>query len=162
MAVKSGLIAATLACIAWILLALKLGFRNFEVDRYRLYAEMILLFGGILFAIFLTRKKQGYLEYKAAVKSGIVSALLFGLVMCVFTFIYYKFINPGFVDYLIAEAEKTWRQQAATEEKIKQSIEVYRSAYTPFRAFMVSVFMGTLLSLVLSIFLKKKPDQRVA
>jgi hypothetical protein len=106
---------------------------------------------------------QGVMSYGRALGTGVLISLWMALFSAVFTFIYFKFINPGFTDAMVqfqmAEMERKG-MPAATIEQSEGVLRFFSSTpmLTVMSAIMGCVF-GVILSLILAAIFKSKPGQ---
>lgn len=106
---------------------------------------------------------QGVMGYGRAVGTGVLISIWSALFSGIFTFIYFKFINPGFteamVQFQMAEMERKG-MPAATIEQAEGVLRFMSS--TPMLTIMatiMSVIFGIVISLILAAIFKSKPGQ---
>jgi len=79
--------------------------------------------------------------------------------MMVFVYVYYEYINPGYVDYLSAEAQKVLLGNNASREEINAEITIVKYDYglnvQMIRQTLYVLAGGTITSLIAAFFLKK-------
>jgi hypothetical protein len=155
--IKLGIAAGFVNCIAWYLIAKSLGYYSFTIEQYRYFATLILLLFGVTASIYFERKnKNGFIEFKEAVKSGIIFSLVLCLILAIFNFIYYKYLIPDAVDYFVSEVKKNMVLAKAKEEDITKNLETVKSYFGSFRIFMSTLILGIILSLIAGAILRKK------
>ena len=155
--IKLGIAAGIINCVVWYLIAKSLGYYSFTIEQYRYFATLILLLFGITISIYFERKnKNGFIEFKDAVKSGIVYSLVLCVILAIFNYIYYKYMVPDAVEYFASEVKKTMVAAKAKEEDITKNLETVKSYFGSFRMFMSTLILGILLSLIAGAILRKK------
>ncbi len=157
--VKLGFTAGIINCVAWYCFAMSLTFYSLNVEQYRYYVTLLLLLFGVFISVFLERKnKNGFLEFKNAVKYGIVYTLSLATILAIFNYIYYKYIATDAIDYFISDAKKSMALGGMKEEDIVKSLVNVKSYFGSFRVFMSTTILGILLSLLAgAIFQKRDP-----
>ncbi|MBN1926538.1 MAG: DUF4199 domain-containing protein [Prolixibacteraceae bacterium] len=98
--------------------------------------------------------------YGRALGLGVSTMLFASIILAVFSFVLYKFIDPGLIDELITTLEEKYLESGLSEDMIERQIEMQQKLMTP--AFMSvgqvinGVLYGLIISLITSIFMKKK------
>ena len=132
-----------------------------DLGQYIGIVSAIIPIMGIYFGIKERRDKVnfGYISFKDAFRTGIVITFIIGVMIVVFTYIYYEYINPDFVNILSTETEKTLIQNNASRDDINAALEIVRYQYS----FSVQIIQqllfvfvgGTIISIILAFLLKK-------
>ena len=158
----AALVAGILACITWYVTAVQLGFDNLDVDRYRVLILYIFITAGVVISILTTRNKVfgGFITYQSAVRTGLVATIVMALIITAFGTLYYSYINPDFYDVLAAEIERAGKVHNANVQDITNVIAETNKDYGFFRMFTSSLFIGTILSLLASLALKRTPSEK--
>ncbi len=125
------------------------------------YAVMI---GGILWATMQYRNTEemgGYLSYGQSLSYGVMLSLCFGLVSSIFAVLLMTVIDPGYMEKLMDVSRAALLEEGSlTEEQVEMSITMMEKftgnpLFVFFSGLIGSVLIGTLVSLVTSIFTKK-------
>lgn len=159
--IKYGLFSAFVLFV-WMIIEYTLLIPNFhEVGQYIGILSALIPVLGIFFGIKERRDKVnfGYISFKDAFKTGIVITFIIGVMIVVFTYVYYEYINPDFVNYLSAETEKKLIQQNVSREEINAALEIVRYQFS----FSVQIIQqllfvfvgGTIISIIIAMILKK-------
>lgn len=129
------------------------------MELFRYYTTLLILLIGISVSVFFERKKNGgFIEFKDALKCGVLYSVLLSLILAVFNYFYYTFLVPDAVDFFVSEAKKSMVEGKLKEESIAKSLEVVKSYFGSFRMLMSTLIMGIILSLIAGgIFRKKNP-----
>ncbi len=105
---------------------------------------------------------QGKISFSQAVMAGVIISFFAGLVTGIFNFIYVKWINTNFLEFLISESKNLMAGKASPEE-IQKQIEEIKKSFSPSQQFFASVtgtlFYGLIISLVIAIILRNKAPQ---
>jgi hypothetical protein len=106
--------------------------------------------------------KDKSLSYGKGVSTGFLISLYSSLIGSVYGFIHFKFINPNFVDYSIDAAREKWTQAGLSDAQMETAEKGTRLFMSPVMltiiGFLASVAIGLLIALILSAFLKRKPE----
>lgn len=98
--------------------------------------------------------------YPKAFGLGMATTLFASLILAVFTFVLYKFIDPDLISQLMTNSEEALIASGFSDEMVEQQLEMSSKLMSP--AFMsistifVVLFSGLIVSLITAIFLKKK------
>ncbi len=155
--IKLGILAGVINCAAWYGFAKSLGYYSINIEQYRYYVTLLLLLFGIFASVFFTRKSAaGFIDFKVAVKCGIIYAITLALSLAIFNYFYYKYIAVDAVDYFLADARKLMETDKVKEEDIAKYLETLKSYFGFFRMFMSTLLMGVIISLLSGAVLRKK------
>ncbi len=89
------------------------------------------------------------LSYGKGVGTGVLISLISGLMSGVYNFIHFKFINTEFVDYQMELVRAKWEQAEGFTRAMMGPVA--QAIMTP----IMAVFLGLVVSLIASIFLKR-------
>ena len=156
--VKFGIGAGIINCIGWYAVSRSLTYYEVaSIDRYRIFITIALLVTGIFLSVFFQRKaNNGFLDFKYAVKTGILYTLLLASLLAIFNYVYYKYIAPDAIDFYVSEAKKQVFSTNVKPAEILKFEEAVRSYFSSFKMFMSTVIMGVVISLIASGLLQKK------
>jgi hypothetical protein len=100
--------------------------------------------------------------YSKALGLGVSTMFFASLILAIFTFVLYKIIDPGLIDEMISFTENKLLESGISEDMIEKQIEMQRKFMTPAILSLSEVFTvviyGLIISLITSIFLKKKTE----
>ncbi len=120
----------------------------------------VLIFGIIKFR---DEFNGGAITYGSSLGLGTLIGLFAGLIVAVFTFVFYKFIAPELLDVLFVEAKNSYleREPTATASELALYLRLIEFILTPIMLSLATVFSTTffafIFSLIISIFVKRKP-----
>jgi hypothetical protein len=122
-----------------------------------------IIIGGIGFAMWTFAKlntDEG-LPYSRALGLGTLVSLFGSALFAFFTFILYKYIEPGLIDKMLATMEEKLLAQGWKDEAIENMLGAQKKFMSPAILSIAQIFsvtlMGFLFSLILAIFFKKEP-----
>jgi ABC-type antimicrobial peptide transport system permease subunit len=103
----------------------------------------------------------GFITYGNSFLLGFFIVLIGGILASLFSFVLFKFIDPGLVDTMIETArEKMESRGDMSEEQIDMALEMSKTMMSPLWMMIWglagSAFIGAILSLIVSIFMKKE------
>jgi len=117
---------------------------------------------GIIWATiqYRDKEKDGFISYGDAVGYGTLLSLFFGIIIAVFSVLLVTIISPDYMEHVMNIArDKLYEDGRFTEEQIEMSIEMMEKFRGPVLAFIFSViwmvFVGLVISLITSIFIKR-------
>jgi hypothetical protein len=117
--------------------------------------------GAVVYMIkhFRDSLNGGYLRIGQGVGLSALTGLFQGLIMCVFMYVYLTSINPEMMVTMEDQTLRELESQGMSEEQIDQTMEMTKVFLTPgfISGMMIfgSVFMTTLLGLIVSAIMKK-------
>ncbi|MBK6962748.1 MAG: DUF4199 domain-containing protein [Bacteroidales bacterium] len=137
-----------------------------EVDRtgWLNYLTFIILIIGIFIGTKAYRDKHsgGFLSYGQSVGSGVMISLAVGVLMSVFTYLFYEFFDPSELAKIVDVAEQNMADQGLSDEEIEQAMAISSKFMTPLVMSVTVIFgmafWGTIFSLIISLFIKKEND----
>jgi len=128
----------------------------------------VILGAGIYLGIKSTRETvyQGKISFSQAVMTGVIISFLAGLVTGVFNFIYVKWINTEFLEFILAESKKVMEEKAASSEELQQQLDGIQKSFSPSQQFFASLtgtlFYGLIITLVASILLRNRDPHNIS
>ncbi|MCW3085439.1 MAG: hypothetical protein JWP12_2805 [Bacteroidetes bacterium] len=157
--ISIGAAAGIIFSMTWYLMARTMGFYSVNVYVYRNILAFALIIIGVILSIFLTKRGNGgLLEFKEAMKAGMLYSLILASIVALFNYFYYTFITPDTIDYFLNEAKTV----VMADKKIlpadyPQYLDAVRANYGSFRLIPPILFWGLIVSLITGALLNKKP-----
>jgi hypothetical protein len=152
--------------IGVVLTMVSMGFYLAEAmtSPFASYTAYFAMLVGIILATLSWRKEvmNGYISYGQALGFGCLTFLFTGIVSGIFTFVFFQFIDPGAINTLMQASEEALLKSSPElpDEQLDAALEMQRRFMTPvllsITIFFSNVLVGCLMSLITSIFLKKK------
>jgi hypothetical protein len=151
--------------LAIIVFSLILFLLNIARDSALEYLTYLILLGGLFLAQTNFRNKYlgGYIEYGKAFTVGLLASIFLSIIMGIYTFIFFKYIDPGAMEEAMSMVEQKMMDRGMTDMEIEQGVAMARKfqgvgMYTLF-AVVGNIFIGSIFSLITAIFVKKEnPD----
>ncbi|HMQ70482.1 MAG TPA: DUF4199 domain-containing protein [Ignavibacteria bacterium] len=158
---KYGLFSAFLL-IVWMIIFYTLLIPNYhQFGSYVSIIAFFIPFAGIYFGIREKRIRSnfGYITFKDAFKTGMIITLIISVLMMVFVYVYYEYVNPEFLNYLNAEAQKKLLASNASRDEINAELTIINYKYSLnvqlIEQTLYVLAGGTITSAIASFFLKK-------
>ncbi|CAN5645143.1 hypothetical protein BH10BAC5_BH10BAC5_22630 [soil metagenome] len=160
---KYSLITAVLYSV-WIISRYYLGYNTYDIVGDVLYetAGLIFLIGGISLSIREKKNKtgNGSISYGEALKTGFAVTVFSSLLIMVFTFIYYKFVNPDFFTIVMASTKQKLMDSDLSVAQRNTSIESMEKTFSigmqMLQKFSLVMVGGLSLTLIIAWLLSEK------
>lgn len=128
---------------------------------YANLTELVIVALAVPIAIIVARRENdGLINFNSALKTGIGTAAIAGVIVCVFTYLYFKFMNTGMQDNAVSEAMKYAAENNLSEEDAKKTIAGAKQFYSPFMQATSALFgimlAGFFVSVISTLILKKE------
>lgn len=147
----------------WMIIQYTLLVPNFhELGYYVSIVSLIIASAGIYSGIKERRNKTnfGYITYKDAFRTGIVITFIMTIMIVVFTYVYYEYLNPNFVNFLAAETEKKLIQRNSGREEINAAVTIIKYQFSfnvqIIQQLLLMLLGGTIISAVAAYVLKRE------
>jgi len=165
---KSSFLQATLTWglitgLAGVVYTLILYFTGLMQNKPIQFAGMIITILCLYLGIKSVRDQNysGFISYSKSLVTGVLISLFSTIVSLLFIIILYTIIDSGLIDIALQESANQMAGRGMSEDQIEKGLAISRKFFIPFMAFGV-LFFGTLsgfvISLILSIFLKKEEN----
>jgi hypothetical protein len=141
---------------------LDLTFNNAQGYIFLLIEAVILFF---LLKSYRDNVKFGMITYGESLGAGVVICLYYSLIMAVFIYLLYTVIDTELVAKQLAFAEETMQKKGLPQESIDMAMKMQEkfmkpAIMAPFGIIM-NMFFGLVLSLLVSIFIRKEGNPLV-
>jgi hypothetical protein len=155
---NSGLILGLVA----IVYSLVVYFMDLSFNKVQGYVFLVVLIFLLFFLIRSYRNNSlfGNITYGQALGAGVVICLYYAIISAVFTYILYAYIDPELSKKQLAFMEEVLQQKGMSQEIIDASLKMQEkflkpAIIAPF-SILANMFYGTIISLIVSIFVKKE------
>jgi hypothetical protein len=124
----------------------------------------VILIGGIVYGIKQARDKinNGFISYGHAVGAGTLVALFASIILAFYVFILMKYVDGSILAKTMELAQQKWSEGGMSEDQIESLTKMMETFMTPglaaFGTIFSLTFFGTIISLIVSAFMKKEPD----
>lgn len=158
---KYGLFSSFLL-IVWMIIFYTLLIPNYhQFGSYVSVIAFFIPFAGIYFGIREKRIRSnfGYITFQDAFKTGMIITLIISVIMLVFVYVYFEYINPEFLNYLTAETQKKLLAINSSREEIEAELTIVKYDYSLnvqlIRQTLYVLAGGTIISFITAVLLKK-------
>lgn len=107
----------------------------------------------------LRTRWQGFISYGQALAQGVLISLFGAILLGFFTYVFFAFASPESIQEIKDIAEIQMENQGLDSEQIEMALEMQSKFMTPgimgIMVVLTYVFLGTIVSLIASAFLKK-------
>ncbi|TAL61458.1 MAG: DUF4199 domain-containing protein [Bacteroidetes bacterium] len=107
------------------------------------------------------QKFGGFINIRQVMVAGVKISISACLLIALYTYIHYSYIDREVIVHWIAEAKRLGAQENKSEAEIQEAIKMLTEFYSPFKQATVALVgilgTGTVLSFMLSSFLVRKP-----
>ncbi len=157
---KYGLITCCILII-WTMIQYLTGLDRSDVGQYLNWISYPIMIVFIVLTLNEVKSQnEGYLSFGDGFKNGFLMMVVVAAIMSVFTFIYFSFINPEFLDYVREKAIEEMENKDMSDEEIEQAMgiaEIFmgKGAMAAFALFG-NMVVGAILSLIIAAIMKKE------
>ena len=136
---------------------------NIHLTLYSRISGSVILFAGILYAMYSYRKEycNNIITYSKAFGFGVLTTVVYGIISMGFFILFIKFINPDYAELLRAFTEERMLERGMEASEIETAMNAQQRFQTPLFQFIFgllgTVLWGTIFSLIIAIFIKKEP-----
>jgi hypothetical protein len=123
---------------------------------------------GVLFYMLRSYRNtylHGYMTYGQSVGAGVIITLYYAIIAAIFTYILYKFIDPGLTDKLIAYTEEKLLRRGLPQATVDAGMAFQKKLLVPGimapLGIINNMIFGTIISLLVSIFTRKEGNPLV-
>ena len=126
------------------------------------YLTWVIIIGGLSYSMwtFAKMNTEEGLPYSRALGLGTLISVFGAVLFAFFTYILYKFIEPGMIDKMLSVMEEKMLANGVKDDMVEKMLGAQKSFMTPgimsFAQVFSVTFMGFIFSLILAIFFKKE------
>ncbi len=159
---KTNLTNGLILGLVGIVYALIMYFLNLTLNKAQglvfVAIQIVMLY--ILLKSYRDNFMHGQITYGQSVGAGVIICLYYAVIMAIFTYILYAIIDPGLVGRQLAFTEdamvKRGLPQASIDAGMKIQEKIMKPAVMAPISIIGSMIWGTIISLVVSIFIRKE------
>lgn len=148
--------------LAYIIYSLITYIIGMSADKTLQYLGLIILAVFIFMASKTLRDKyrQGFLSYGSSVGNGVLTAFIGSAILAIYIYVFYTYIDPDALKVLLDAAEQEMYKKGMDGEQLDMAMSYTKKFMQPGPMAGMSVlgntFWGTIISLIVSIFIKKE------
>lgn len=124
--------------------------------------QWVILTGGLYYGIktYRDQHSEGYITYGRSLGLGVLISVFVGVIIGIFTYLLYTAIDPELLEKTMRVAEEEMLKTGMSEEQVETATEMQRTFTSPtimlFSSVFSFAFIGTIISLIISIFTKNE------
>jgi hypothetical protein len=159
---KSNLTNGLILGLAGVVYSLIMYFLNLSLNKSQGYVFMIIQIVLLYFLLKSYRDNflHGQISFGKSVGAGVIICLYYSAIMAVFTYILYTFIDTGLTAKQLAMTEDMMLKKGLPQDALDAAMAMQAKFMKPgimsFFVLFVGVIWGTILSLLVSIFVKRE------
>lgn len=149
-----------------VVFSLMLHFMDMQYDQgmAKNIISIVMLFGIILLAVIQFKKSnEGYISVSEALKVGVGTALIGGIIAIIYTMIYVNFIDPNFHEQIaeLSRAGMMENNPEMTQEQMDTAIEMQQKFFWVTYPFILifNIVVGFVISLIAGLIVKKGKNE---
>ncbi len=166
---KTAITYGLLIGVLLIVIQLVFYFAGIMTSMYSAWISYAVILGGIILATKAYRDevRGGFISYGQALGFGTLTVLFTSVVVGVYIFIFYKFIDPGVINIFIEAAEEKMLDvnpnmtDAELDAALAISQRLMKPGFMAFSTIFNYTFIGFVMSLITSIFMKKNNPEEL-
>ena len=164
---KSNLTNGIVLGLISIVYTLVLYFLDMTFNKSLGYIFMVVQIGILFYMLKSYRDTylHGYMTYGQSLGAGVVIILYSTILTTIFSYILYKFIDTGLTAKLLAITEEGMVKRGTPQAQIDAGMAMSKKMLTPefmlITGFLGSMFFGTVVALLVSIFTRKEGNPLV-
>ncbi|OFY02998.1 MAG: hypothetical protein A2X05_15080 [Bacteroidetes bacterium GWE2_41_25] len=164
---KANLTNGLILGLTGVVYSLVMYFLDLTFNQVQGYVFMVLQIALLYFLLKSYRDNfmHGQITYGQSVGAGVIIFLYSAIIGAIFTYILYTMIDSGLTDKQLAFLEEKMLEKGAPQEAVDVGMAIQRKIMKPeiLAPFSIlgSMFWGTILSLIVSIFIKKEGNPLV-
>ena len=132
---------------------------NDDWDMYVRFSYLLLFLLALFLGLRSFKSKYPQSDFTIDVKTGMKTTSIFAIIISAFTWIYYKWINPG---YFASKIEDVKVAAAQSEEATQNAINTAEFIFNAFTHSAITLFgmmvIGFFYTLILVLIMRAKPE----
>ena len=159
---KSNLTNGVIYALVGIVYSLVMYFLNLSLNKTQGYVFILVQIGMLYFLLKSYRDNfmHGQITYGQSFGAGVILSLYYSIIIAVFTYILFAVIDPGLIAKQMAMTEEVMSKrgapQAAIDAGMAMQAKLMKPAIIAPLSILSNMFWGVLLSLLISIFIRKE------
>lgn len=124
---------------------------------------VIMVAAVILFQLAYRKALGGYISYGQALGIAVLSVFFASIITAIFTYVLYKFIDPGLIDQIMLATEEKMVERGLPEDQLEAAMAMSSKFSSPGFISVISIFSLTFYGLIIgaiSAIFTKKPDTK--
>ena len=159
---KTNLTNGLILGLVGVVYSLIMYFLDLSLNKAQGYVFILIQIALLFFFLKTYRDNymHGQITYGQSVGAGVIISLYYAIIMAIFSYILYTVIDPGLVAKQLAIAEegmvKRGLPQASIDAGMALTAKIMKPAIMSISGIILGIIWGTVLSLIIGIFIKKE------
>ena len=159
---KANLTNGVIFALIGIVYSLVIYFMDLSFNKVQGWIFMVVQIIILYFLIksYRDNYKFGYITYGQALGAGMIIFLYYAVIMALFTYILYTFIDPDLLDKQLAFTEEEMLKRGLPEAAVEAGMKVQQKIMRPAVMAPLSIFgsmiQGLIMSLIVAAFVRKE------
>jgi hypothetical protein len=164
---KANLNSGLILSLIGIVYSLVIYFLDMTFNKVQGYIFLVALIFILFYLIRSYRNNylNGYITYGQALGAGVIICLYYSIIIAVFTYILYAYIDADLPKKQLAFMEEMMQKKGMTQQIIDASMamqtKILKPAIIAPLSILGNMFYGTVISLIVSIFVRKEGNPLV-
>ncbi len=126
---------------------------------------IVMIAAVVIIQLAYRKSLGGFMSYGQALVIAILSMVFASVIGAVFTFVLYKYIDPGLLDQLMLQTEERLYEQGMPEAQMQAALAMSKKMQTPgimaVMAVLGGAFLGLIFGAIAAIFTKKQSPEAI-
>jgi hypothetical protein len=159
---KANLTNGVILGLTGVVYSLIFYFLDLTLNKAQAYVFMVVQIGVLFYLLKSYRDTimHGQITYGESVGAGVIICLYYAVIMAVFGYILYAVIDPGLINKQLAMAEEAMSKKGLPQEAVDTGMawtaKFMKPGIMAISGILFNMIWGTILSLIVSIFIKKE------
>lgn len=136
---------------------------NKSLDYLFIPIQLIVMF--FLIKSYRDNFMHGMITFGQATGAGVIIFVYYSIISAVFAYIFYSFIDTGFMGKMIAMSEEAGLKKGYSQEQIDLGMQFTKKIMTPvfisIMSIFINMFFGVVISLIVAAFVRKEGNPMV-
>lgn len=153
-----------LLALAMIVFSLILFILDLDQNKYIQFISYVILLVGIIWSQIHFRDKYsgGFLNYGRSFSVGFLTALFAAIVMSIYAYVYFAYIDPGALQDAMIRAEEEMLSRGLEDMEVEQALIWAEKMQKPWIyamwALLGNVLIGVIMALITAVFTKREGE----
>ncbi|MGD0341020.1 MAG: DUF4199 domain-containing protein [Bacteroidales bacterium] len=159
---KANLTNGLILGLVGIVYTLLVYFLNLSFNKAQGYIFILVQIAVLFFLVksYRDNYKHGMITYGEALGAGVIISLYYSIIMAIFIYILYSFIDKSLIDKSLAYAEEIMQKRGLPQASIDAGMAMQKKFMAPAFLAPVSIlgnmFKGLIISLIIAAFVRKE------
>ncbi len=159
---KTALTHGAILGVVYVLYSILLYLLDLNFEKWASWANYLIMIIAIIWATKSYRDniEKGHISYSKALGYGVVVVFSSTIISALYIYIFMKYIDTDLIEKMFVMMENELMKKGLQDEEIEMAVEINKKFMSPASLALISIptmtFVGFIISLITSIFLKKE------